>query len=37
MGGGERTTPSPEALGLPETQDGPIRARETEIQDISPP
>lgn len=35
--GGEGTTPSPEALGLPETQDGPVRAREIKTQDNSPP
>ena len=34
--GGEGTTPSPEALGLSETQDGVVRARETETQDSSP-
>ena len=36
MSGDEGATPAPEALGPSETQDGAVRIRETQAQDISP-
>ena len=36
-GEGEGTKPSSEATGVSKIQDDPVRARETEAKDISPP